>query len=98
MNLTDEQHGLCPPALGIIPLFYDHIMLGGPRRDEQVEDMIATARNITRAGAAQTVEMLAEYPIMLAVQSSVAQLVERTAVNRMVAGSSPARGAKSGDV
>ena len=32
---------------------------------------------------------------MLAVQSSVAQLVERTAVNRMVAGSSPARGAVS---
>ena len=30
--------------------FYDHIMLNGPRRDEQIENMIVTVRNIARAG------------------------------------------------
>ena len=35
---------------------------------------------------------------MLAAQSSVAQLVAWTAVNRMVAGSSPARGAASSNI
>ena len=43
----------------------------------------------------EILEMAAEYPIMVVVRSSVAQLVERTAVNRIVAGSSPARGAAS---
>jgi mannonate dehydratase len=30
--------------------FYDHIMLNGPKRDEQVDNMITTVRNIARAG------------------------------------------------
>jgi D-mannonate dehydratase len=30
--------------------FYHHIMLNGPKRDEQIENMIATVRNIARAG------------------------------------------------
>jgi mannonate dehydratase len=46
-----EQWGLRLSALENVPTnFYDHIMLGGPRRDEQIENMIATVRNIARAG------------------------------------------------
>ena len=75
--------------------FCDHIMRGGSRQWERIESMIAAAINIAGDNPGQTIEIPARYPIMLAVQSSVAQLVERTAVNRMVAGSSPARGAKS---
>lgn len=41
----------------------------------------------------EIVEIASRYPIMVVARSSVAQLVERTAVNRIVAGSSPARGA-----
>ncbi|HBD82891.1 MAG TPA: mannonate dehydratase, partial [Dehalococcoidia bacterium] len=38
-------------ALENVPTsFYDHIMLNGPRRDEQIENMIVTVRNIARAG------------------------------------------------
>ena len=37
-------------ALENVPTkFYDHIMLGGPKRDEQIENMIYTIRNIARA-------------------------------------------------
>jgi mannonate dehydratase len=38
-------------ALENVPIeFYDHIMLNGPRRDQQVDNMIKTVRNIARAG------------------------------------------------
>ena len=51
LRLTVEQYGLSLSALENVPMsFYDHIMLGGPRRDEQIENMIATVRNIARAG------------------------------------------------
>ena len=43
--------GLKPTALENVPTrFYDYIMLNGPRRDEQIEHMISTVRNIARAG------------------------------------------------
>jgi mannonate dehydratase len=46
-----EQWGLRLGALeNVPPHFYDQIMLGGPRRDQQVENMIYTVRNIARAG------------------------------------------------
>lgn len=51
LRLTIEQYGLRLSALENVPIsFYDHIMLGGPRRDEQIENMIFTIRNIARAG------------------------------------------------
>lgn len=51
LRLTVEQWGLRLTALENVPThFYDHIMLGGPRRDEQIENMVATVRNIARAG------------------------------------------------
>ena len=51
LRLAVEQWGLSLSALENVPTnFYDHIMLGGPRRDEQIENMIATVRNIARAG------------------------------------------------
>lgn len=51
LRLSVEQWGLALSALENVPThFYDHIMLGGPRRDEQIENMIATVRNIARAG------------------------------------------------
>lgn len=51
LRLSVEQWGLTLSALENVPTnFYDHIMLGGPRRDEQIENMIATVRNIARAG------------------------------------------------
>ena len=51
LRLTVEQYGLSLSALENVPIsFYDHIMLGGLRRDEQIENMIATVRNIARAG------------------------------------------------
>ena len=46
-----EKFGLRLSALENVPTnFYDHIMLGGPKRDEQIENMIATVRNMARAG------------------------------------------------
>ena len=46
-----EMFGLKLSALENVPTdFYDHIMLGGPKRDEQIENMIYTVRNIARAG------------------------------------------------
>ena len=51
LRLSVEQWGLKLSALENVPThFYDHIMLGGPRRDEQIENMIYTVRNIARAG------------------------------------------------
>ena len=51
LRLRVEQFGLSLTALENVPTnFYDHIMLGGPKRDEQIENMIATVRNIARAG------------------------------------------------
>lgn len=51
MRTTVESHGLKLSALENVPTqFYDHIMLNGPKRDEQVENMITTVRNIARAG------------------------------------------------
>ena len=46
-----ENYGMKLSALENVPIeFYDHIMLNGPRRDEQVDNMITTVRNIARAG------------------------------------------------
>ena len=51
LRLSVEQYGLKLMALENVPTpFYDHIMLNGPRRDEQIENMIYTVRNIARAG------------------------------------------------
>ena len=51
LRLRVEQFGLKLTALENIPtVFYDHIMLNGPRRDEQIENMIFTVRNMARAG------------------------------------------------
>ena len=46
-----ESHNLHLEALENVPTtFYDQIMLGGIKRDEQIENMIFTVRNIARAG------------------------------------------------
>ena len=51
LRLSVEQHGLKLSALENVPTdFYDHIMLGGPERDRQIENMITTIRNMARAG------------------------------------------------
>ena len=51
LRVRVEQFGLKLTALENVPTaFYDHIMLNGPRRDEQIENMIYTVRNIARAG------------------------------------------------
>lgn len=51
LRLGVEQYGLKLSALENVPTtFYDHIMLGGPRRDEQVDNMTFTVRNMARAG------------------------------------------------
>jgi mannonate dehydratase len=51
LRLSVEQWGLTLSALENVPTsFYDQIMLNGPRRDEQIENMIATVRNIAQAG------------------------------------------------
>ena len=51
LRLRVEQFGMKLTALENVPTnFYDHIMLNGPRRDEQIENMISTVRNIARAG------------------------------------------------
>ena len=51
LRSTVEQWGLSLSAIENVPTsFYDHIMLDGPRRDEQIENMITTVRNIARAG------------------------------------------------
>jgi len=51
LRVAVEQYKLKLTALeNVPPYFYDHIMLNGPRRDEQIENMIYTVRNIARAG------------------------------------------------
>ena len=51
LRVAVEQYQLKLTALeNVPPYFYDHIMLNGPRRDEQIENMIYTVRNIARAG------------------------------------------------
>jgi mannonate dehydratase len=51
LRLSIEAHGLTLAALENVPTdFYDHIMLGGPERDRQIENMITTIRNMARAG------------------------------------------------
>src|SRR5436190_10343264 len=51
LRVRVETFGLKLTALENVPTaFYDHIMLNGPRRDEQIENMMCTIRNIARAG------------------------------------------------
>ena len=51
LRRTVESYGMKLSALENVPTkFYDHIMLGGPKRDEQIENMVYTIRNIARAG------------------------------------------------
>jgi mannonate dehydratase len=51
LRLSVEQWGLKLSAIeNVPPHFYDQVMLGGPRRDRQIENMIYTVRNIARAG------------------------------------------------
>jgi mannonate dehydratase len=51
LRLSVEQWGLKLTALENVPTrFYDHIMLGGPKRDQQIDNMMCTVRNIARAG------------------------------------------------
>ncbi|MDP6668225.1 MAG: mannonate dehydratase, partial [Dehalococcoidia bacterium] len=51
LRLSVEQYGLKLSAIENVPIeFYDHVMLGGPKRDEQIDNMITTIRNMGRAG------------------------------------------------
>ena len=51
LRLRVEQFGLKLSAIENVPTgFYDNIMLNGPARDEQIENMIFTIRNLARAG------------------------------------------------
>ncbi|MCI0836503.1 MAG: mannonate dehydratase, partial [Chloroflexi bacterium] len=51
MRTMVESYGMKLSALENVPTqFYDHIMLNGPKRDEQIDNMITTVRNIARAG------------------------------------------------
>ncbi len=51
LRVRVETFGLKLTALENVPTrFYDHIMLNGPKRDEQIDNMISTVRNIARAG------------------------------------------------
>ena len=51
VELREGRGQLKLSALENVPSnFYDHIMLNGPKRDEQIENMIDTVRNIARAG------------------------------------------------
>ncbi len=51
LRLNVESYGLRLSALENVPTsFYDHIMLNGPERDRQIENMLETVRNIARAG------------------------------------------------
>ena len=51
VELREGRGQLKLSALENVPSnFYDHIMLNGPKRDEQIENMIETVRNIARAG------------------------------------------------
>ena len=51
LRIAIESYGLNLAALENVPIsFYDHIMLNGPERDRQIENMITTIRNMARAG------------------------------------------------
>ena len=51
MRLDIESHGMRLAAIENVPVrFYEDIMIGGPKRDEQIENMIITIRNMARAG------------------------------------------------
>ena len=51
LRLTVESYDMKLSALENVPTkFYEDIMLNGPKRDEQIENMIFTIRNIARAG------------------------------------------------
>lgn len=51
LRVSIEAHDLKLAALENVPVdFYDHIMLAGPNRDRQIENMITTIRNMARAG------------------------------------------------
>jgi mannonate dehydratase len=51
LRLRVEQYGLKLAALENVPTsFYDHIMLNGPRRDQQIDNMIYTVRSMAGAG------------------------------------------------
>jgi mannonate dehydratase len=46
-----ERFGLRLDMIENVPVrFYDHILTGGPRRDEQIENYIKTVRNMGKAG------------------------------------------------
>lgn len=50
-RLAVEQYGLKLSALENVPVtMMPDVILGGPKRDEQIENMIVTVRNIARAG------------------------------------------------
>jgi mannonate dehydratase len=51
LRLRLEWYGLRLAALENVPtFFYDHIMLNGPRRDQQIDSMIYTIRSMAGAG------------------------------------------------
>lgn len=51
LRTTVESYGLELVALeNTPPHFYDHVMVGGPRRDEQLDNYCETIRNMGRAG------------------------------------------------
>ena len=51
LRTTVESHGMRLEALENVPLhFYDHIMLGGPKKAEQLANMQACIRNMGQAG------------------------------------------------
>ena len=51
LRLRLEQFGLRLAALENVPMsFYDHVMLNGPRRDQQIDNMIFTIRITASAG------------------------------------------------
>jgi mannonate dehydratase len=51
LRISVENFGLSLSAIENVPLnFYDHIMINGPKRDEQIDNMITTVQNMGRAG------------------------------------------------
>ena len=51
LRRTVENNGMKLSALENVPTrFYQDVMLNGPKRDEQIENMIYTIKNIARAG------------------------------------------------
>jgi len=51
LRIAVENYGLKLSAIENVPTdFYDHIMLGGPKKEAQIENMIKAITNIARAG------------------------------------------------